>query len=158
MNTAKILLLLLFSTVLLNCGKEDEEEGIEIIEEVIEEDTLEEKYSGTWSSTLPSKTYDEIPISAKITPVEGTDNWTGEFFFTSNYKPCCGDVGNNGTLELTIEGDQITVFEYDDTLTNCEGTFTGTGEVDGSTLKISFTGFDCEGNHSDGLMTLNKKS
>lgn len=155
MNTIKLLLALAISTSILSCSKE-EDEIIELIEEEIETPSSEVKYSGHWSSTLPQKTYDKISISLKITPEEDSNSWTGEFFFTAGYVPCCNGEANNGTLTLTIENDVVTSFKYDDTIPGCPGIFEGSGQINEDILEINFSGSDCEGEHKDGKMVLTK--
>ncbi|MEO9966393.1 MAG: hypothetical protein ABJF11_11425 [Reichenbachiella sp.] len=155
MNTAKFVLIIFLASTFVSCGNEDGES--DPVKEETEDISLEEKYSGTWSSTLPNKVYDKIAVSFILTPDEDSNTWTGEFFFTAGYTACCDGGKNNGTLELVIEDNVITSFEYDDTVPGCGGTFTGSGVVDGDILDIDFTGSDCEGEHTQGKMQLTKR-
>jgi len=152
MKKFKILFFLLFPlTICLSCGDDDGEEQMEQMEEEVEI-TLEGDYRGTWDSTTDMDiTYDGFPISAKFRFAGNSETrLSGEFFATSNFSSCCSDNANDGTMFLDLDGDTITDFDFNDTITDCTGTFSGTGSIisnDPYTLEINFTGNDCDGNH-----------
>ncbi len=114
-----------------------------------DEVTLEGNYRGTWSSTTASATFSNVSVSAKL-QFGGADNiLTGSFFISSDYTVCCSAGENDGTLVIDFDGDTITSFNYNDVITNCSGTFNGTGHIRTSdkALVIDFTGNDCDGDH-----------
>jgi len=125
-------------------GSDDSQE-----EEQQEETTLEGNYRGTWNSTTPSATFTNVSVSAKLKFGGSTNTLTGSFFISSDFTVCCSAGDNDGTLVINFDGETITAFNYNDVITNCSGTFTGTGTVRTSdkALVIDFTGNDCDGDH-----------
>lgn len=117
--------------------------------------SIEGRYLGQWSSTPPNgKKYDKIPISAIIRSKTDSE-YTGEFFFTKYFAPCCDGELHNGTLEIRVVGNKIISWIYNDLIPNCHGTFQGTGEVESNgNIRIDFEGSDCEGEHADAFLTL----
>lgn len=122
---------------------------------IVEKD-FENKYRGTWTSATPTATFTAVVISAILIPV-GDNNLSGELFISHSFVSCCSSGNNDGTVSIQFDGNQITSFSYADTIINCTGFFSGTGTIktDGS-LSINFTGSDCDGEHSNGVMILNK--
>lgn len=138
-----LIILLLFCFV--GCSSDDSPEEKPEEEEV----TLDNKYVGTWNSVTPTATFTDVPISAKLQPVEGNANrLIGELFISSNFTVCCSSGSNDGTLTIDFDGDTITLFHYSDVITGCSGAFDGTGSIraDGAFV-INFTGNDCDGSH-----------
>lgn len=147
MKTSKGLFYIVFSLlVCLSCSNDDSKEAEEeIIEQM--EITLEGDYVGTWNSTTDMDiVYTNFAISAKFI-FANTDKTrlSGEFFARSS---STGD--NDGTMQITLDGDSISSFSFNDTIIDCTGTFSGSGSItskDPYTLEINFTGNDCDGNH-----------
>ena len=140
-------ILMFMALVLLGCKSDDVQ--------LLEDTGLSGKYTGTWSSVTPTATFAGTSISA-ILELSG-DRLSGEFFVSSTFSSCCGGI-NDGSLSMLVDGDQVTAFEYNDTIIDCSGYFSGTGFIreDGA-IFINFTGSDCDGQHTDGLMLLNKQ-
>ena len=144
--------LFVITTILIlgfSCSKDDEGSKEKEEDKLI---TLEGDYRGSWSSTTDMDiTYDNFGISAKLAFSNSTeDRLTGEFFATSSLASCCVAGENDGTLVLDLDGDDITAFRLNSKVQNCTGDFIGSGTItSGSpyTLKINFTGNDCDGNH-----------
>lgn len=116
---------------------------------------LEGGYKGTWDDNF----YTNFPISARIDNSTDTEI-SGPFYYTSNFRACCGGR-DDGSIVLTLDGNNITVFRYDqDLLTymgGCIGTYTGSGKiVDFRSFQIDFTGSDCDGAHTGGRISLTK--
>ena len=141
-------------TAILSCSDDEEEE-----EEPprAEEVTLEGNFTGLWNDNI----YTDFPISTRLTRTP-TGGYTGPFFYSQNgnFTPCCNDMDDNGSISFTIEGDSILNFRYNQKLeffmNGCPGLYTGKGVVNGTTLNISFTGNDCEGEHTGGRIVLRK--
>ena len=151
MKKMQTTLLLMAWLCLFNSCKSDEVEAI-----IEEEATIAGNYTGSWSSVNPQSTYDGLAISARVTETSNPNIFDGEFFFTSSYVSCCNSGVNDGTLRFVVDGNNITEFIYNDILPNCNGTFTGTGTInDNGSIRIEFTGFDCEGDHTDGVLIFN---
>ncbi|MEO0572795.1 MAG: hypothetical protein AAF039_13900 [Bacteroidota bacterium] len=152
----KIFFLILGSSLLTwSCGSSDDDSSVTPEESEVQ--TLEGNYAGAWSSITPLNNYQGIPISAKITATSDPNVFRGEFFFTSNLISCCNSGANDGTLNITIDGDDVTEFVYRDVIPSCNGNFNGTGTTaNNDTLTINFIGADCEGDHENGSLVLNK--
>jgi len=123
----------------------------------VEEATLDGKYTGSWSSITPTATFTSVPISA-ILVLSGPTNLSGDFFVSSSFVSCCNSGSNDGTINMVIDEKVITSFTYTDNVKDCTGFISGQGIIkdDGSFL-ITFTGRDCDGQHSDGVLILSKK-
>ena len=139
-----------FMAICLSCSS-DNESG-DIPEEEQNLVTLEGDYIGTWNSTTDLDiTYTDFGISAKFSFANGSNTrLRGEFFATTSFSSCCDSGINDGTMVLDLDGDDITSFSFNDIITNCTGTFSGTGSVTSKTpytISIDFTGEDCDGNH-----------
>ncbi len=150
--------LLLASTILLisiNMCSCSEEKTVN--DSIKEEEFIEEKYVGHWTSELPSlnKKYDEIPISAKIKKNKEGE-YTGEFFFTAVFITCCNSGLNDGDISFKVSNGSVIKFTYNDKIKNCNGTFEGTGTFNNKELIIDFNGDDCEGKHENGKLVLRK--
>lgn len=136
--------------VLFSCSSDGDEPEMEQKEE--QEITLEGNYLGLWNSTTDTDaTFTDFPISAKITFANtAKTKLRGEFFATASFTSCCKNEGNDGTMSMNLEGDAITSFSFNDQIVDCTGNFTGTGAITSKnpfTIKIDFTGNDCDGNH-----------
>lgn len=131
-------------------GGDDSPEPEEIV-------SLEKKYRGTWNSTTPSATFTNVAVSTILTPSATDSNkLLGEFFINANFTVCCSPGPNDGTLVLEVNGNTITSFLYNDFITDCSGSFNGTGVFrDDGGFVIDFTGNDCDGDHV-GQLVLNK--
>ncbi|MFY0600154.1 MAG: hypothetical protein JXR03_10825 [Cyclobacteriaceae bacterium] len=115
------------------------------------------KYSGGWwSNAANGSVYENIGASAIIDVGTGA-RWTGEFFYTRNYRSCCGNSTNDGTISFNLVDSVITSFRYSGTVPNCNGSFQGEGVVTpAGSIEIVFTGSDCEGEHEGGMIKLFK--
>ena len=147
------ILLLNFVLLVLSCSDSEEQEDPAPEEEV----TLEGNYIGTWDDNI----YTNFPISTILTQ-NPSGGYTGPFFYSQlgSFTPCCNDAENNGTISFDVEGDSILNFRYNQRLEffmgGCPGLYTGKGILIGTTLNISFTGNDCEGEHTGGRIVLRK--
>ena len=119
---------------------------------------LEGRYTGLWNDNI----YTNFGISAELEA--GFGNVSGPFFYSESFSSCCGGE-NDGTIRLSLEGDQILAFTYSQSLESfmggpCPGLYTGAGFIkndnEGITLVIDFEGDDCEGSHTDGKIELNR--
>lgn len=146
--------LLILTICLASCDKDD---SAEVQMEEIEEPTFHGKYSGGWTSRAASgSVYSNTAASASINE-SSTDQWSGDFFFSSNQTPCCGNPTNNGSLLFTLRDSTITNFRYFDSVIGCGGLFEGEGRLEeNGSITIDFTGRDCEGEHSGGKLRLSK--
>ncbi len=132
----------------ISCGSDDDGAG-----EVPGEKSIARNYLGSWSSTLPSKKYENYPISARVTATDDPNVFQGEFFFAVGLVSCCNSGENDGLLRFEIDGKTVTKFRYDDRVRACSGLFEGTGSIaDDGVITINFSGADCEGTHTDGLL------
>lgn len=152
-------LLLVF--VLFSCSSNDDEPEVEQKEEETEI-TLEGNYQGLWNSTTDTDAvFTDFPVSAKIAFANSAKTrLRAEFFATSTLTSCCKDEGNDGTMTMNLDGDAITSFSFNDQIVDCTGSFTGTGSItskDPYTIKIDFTGNDCDGNHVGELLFTRSK-
>ncbi len=133
----------------LNTSCKSEDDGAV----VPKESSIVGNYQGSWSSTLPSKKYENYPISAKITATDDPNVFKGEFFFAVGLVSCCNSGENDGLLTFEIDGKTVRKFRYDDRVRSCSGLFEGTGSIaDDGKITINFSGSDCEGAHTDGLL------
>lgn len=113
---------------------------------------LNGSYSGTWTDNI----YTDFPVSAILS--FDTDRLIGPFFYTADFVACCGG-SDDGDVELVLDGNNITSFVYNqdlpDYMGGCPGTYEGTGQVKNPvTIEIDFTGDDCDGHHSYGIIKL----
>lgn len=140
------MLFVILAICFLGCsgGSDDSEE-----QQQEEEATLEGNYRGSWDSTTSSATFTGVAVSAKLQFGGSSNVLTGSFFISSDFTVCCSAGENDGTLVINFDGDTITAFNYNDVITNCSGTFNGTGVIRASdkALVIDFTGNDCDGDH-----------
>ena len=140
----------------LSCG-DDGDEMEEMEEEEEQEFVLEGAFKGTWSSNPPNVTYTDLGISVLLGEGTTPNSIVGDFFFTDNFISCCNNGGNDGSLSMVVVDNVITDFVYDSLIPDCNGNFTGEGEIDDSgALRITFTGRDCDGFHADGVIILRK--
>lgn len=155
MKIFRTIFFLLFPLIIcLSCSDDDGPE-----EEPKEENeiTLEGDYIGTWNSNTDMDiTYTDFGISAKFV-FENTAKTSlkGEFFATTSFSSCCDSGDNDGTMFLDLDGDSISAFSFNDIITDCTGTFSGSGSITSKnpyTLQIEFTGNDCDGNHTGQLI------
>ncbi|MEM7375656.1 MAG: hypothetical protein AAF587_44095 [Bacteroidota bacterium] len=110
------------------------------------------KYKGDWSDNL----FSGIAISCSI---EGKGNalFRGPVYISGNFTPAFGATNDNGEIKMEIADDVISSFEFNqhapDYMGGCPGLYTGSGIVDDNfNLIINFTGDDCDGHHTDGIM------
>lgn len=131
----------------ISCSSDDPEPQEE--QEMEEEETLSGEYTGTWDSTTPTVTFSGFPITAKFVVSSSNPNRiNAEFFATDSYVSCCSTNPNDGTMVINLDGSTITSFTFNDTIVDCEGSFTGSGIIDATgTFVIDFTGDDCDGAH-----------
>mgnify|MGYP001080707895 CR=1 FL=1 len=156
-NLTKTIILVALITF-MGCSKDDGDGGTTPPPPV--SNTLEGNYTGTWSSTTPTATFNGVSVSAKLQySGSNTDNLIGEFFISGDYTVCCSAGSNDGTLDIDFDGDTITAFHYNDVITGCSGVFTGSGEIRATdkAFVIDFTGNDCDGSHV-GQIILRKQS
>ncbi len=144
--TLTTLVLLVTTTAILSCS-EDEVANAPL--------TLSEgNYTGLWNSNTGSASFSNLKISARITEPT-TGSFQGTFFISGNYTSCCGGV-DDGTISFRVSDTNIADFVWDDTISGCTGTFSGSGAITAKdALRIQFTGTDCDGNHT-GSLTLSK--
>ena len=125
---AKTVFFFLSLIMFLACSSDDSPEQEQKEEE--KEITLEGNYSGTWNSTTDQNAvFTDFLISAKF---EFSNNdktqLRGVFFATAGLSSCCGG-DNDGTMIVNLDGDNITSFDFDDTIIGCTGDFEGTGSI-----------------------------
>ena len=113
-------------------------------------------FIGTWNDNL----YVDFAISARLSFVGG--KLTGPFFYSGGFVSCCSGQ-NDGVITVEFNDDQeITDFKYNQHLASfmggeCPGLYEGEGMVvDFTTLRVEFTGADCEGPHTDGVILLRR--
>lgn len=151
-----IFFLFLPLSICISCSSDDgpaeqqEQEQQEPTEEEVL--TLEGNYRGTWNSdTDLDITYTDFGITAKFEFTDDTETrMRGEFFATTTFESCCSSGANDGTMLIDLDGNTISTFSFNDIITDCTGTFEGSGTItseDPFTLEIDFTGNDCDGNH-----------
>ncbi len=142
----KLFVLIALGLLGISCSSDDSS-SLEPIPPVVT--TLDGNYKGTWSSTTPSATFTNVPISAKLQFAGSNNILVGDFFVSGNFTVCCSSGSNDGTLTINMDGDDITSFHYNDVITGCSGVFDGTGIVreNDKALVIDFTGTDCDGDH-----------
>ena len=151
MNSLKSTFLLLSILMMsLSCSSDNGSEAPQ--EEEQNPVTLEGDYIGTWNSTTDMDiTFTDFGISAKFTFANTANTrLRGEFFATTSFSSCCDSGANDGTMILDLDGDDISSFSFNDIITDCTGTFSGSGSITSKnpyTLQIDFTGEDCDGNH-----------
>ena len=149
MNVATILIA--FLVLGLSCKTDDDT----AMPEPEAEQSIAGQYTGTWSSVTPLNTYNQIPASARIQATDNPNRFIGQFYFTSSFVSCCNSGDNDGSLVIDVDGSMITSFTYTDVIPNCNGSFNGTGTISESgVITINFTGSDCEGEHTDGVLIL----
>ena len=131
----------------ISCSSSDDSE-----DEIIPEQPVGFKgeYTGTWSSTTPSITYTDYPVSITIEQERVSGNeitLSGPFFATGSNVSCCGNT-DDGSVVIEIVDNTITSFSFNDRIEGCTGNFTGSGVVTSNgTLVIDFEGNDCDGDH-----------
>jgi len=116
---------------------------------------LEGEYTGRWDDNI----YTNFPISTRIDNFD-QDQVSGKFYYSANFRSCCGGR-DDGFITLTLDGNNIKAFRYDQDLLNykggCPGLYTGTGSVvQFTSLEIQFTGNDCDGQHSGGRISMRR--
>jgi len=112
-------------------------------------------YTGLWNSRATNSSFTDLPISASINEV-APGQFEGGFFISNNFTSCCNSGDNDGVISFAIDNNTITNFKYDDIITDCNGLFTGSGNVlSNNSIKIDIVGTDCDGNHK-GTITLSK--
>jgi hypothetical protein len=114
------------------------------------------RYSGEWGDNL----FDPKVISGAI-EATGNNKYEGPAYLESDYSPNFGAINDNGSFEMTIVDGQITDFKYTQYAPGyrdgCPGLYTGTGSIDDNfSIRIDFTGDDCDGHHEDGVMILHR--
>lgn len=97
--------------------------------------------TGTWSGTYLSNLGN---TTITFTIAQSGNSFSGSW---------ASAAGGYGTVEGTISGVNITVTVRD--TSNCGGTYTGTGTVDGNTINYNLSGTDCQGT-SNGQGTVTK--
>jgi hypothetical protein len=112
------------------------------------------EYVGVWNDNL----FSDIEVSARITSTSSNDQYSGDFFISTNLSPAWGGV-TDGDISFSFTNNQIEDFRYDQNLPDyrggCPGVYIGTGEIENDiTITINFTGDDCDGHHEDGVITL----
>ena len=152
-----IALPLLLGLLFLSCSDDSDEEDMIVEPEPEEELTIDGEYVGTWSSTAANgSVYEFIDASARLEAGSSSTQWSGPFFF-SRLLTSTFDQEDDGSLSLVISGDDVSSFTYNSSVPNCNGTFSGSGtRNEEGTLRLEFTGEDCEGAHSGGLLILRK--
>lgn len=112
------------------------------------------KYSGTWGDNL----FSSYAISGIIQ--SDNDIYNGPAFISANFQPAFGSTTNNGSFKMEIADNQIKSFLFQqyapDYKGGCPGTYTGSGTVNDFVLSINYTGDDCDGHHTNGLMQLSR--
>ncbi|MFT5751130.1 MAG: hypothetical protein ACI828_001373 [Flavobacteriales bacterium] len=136
----------------ISCSSDDPESQQEEqeMEQDMEEETLSGNYFGTWDSTTPTVTFTGFAITAKfVVNASNSSRIDADFFATDNYTSCCSTTNpNDGTMRINLDGSAITSFTFNDTIVDCEGSFTGSGFIDATgAFVIDFTGNDCDGAH-----------
>ena len=114
------------------------------------------KYAGDWGDNL----FSSFPISGTLERKRDS-TYEGSAFLSIDFVPNFGAVSNNGSFKMKIVDGKVLDFEFSqhapDYNGGCPGLFTGSGTVDADlNLKLNYIGDDCDGVHTDGLMTLNR--
>ncbi|RMG81188.1 MAG: hypothetical protein D6714_13380 [Bacteroidetes bacterium] len=116
---------------------------------------LEGRYVGLWNDNL----YLDFGISTELKFQAG--KLRGAFYYSPTFVPCCGGE-DDGTLTIEVIDNLVTEFRYNQTLDSfmggpCPGLYTGTGTVENFiTLRVDFSGDDCEGPHTGGSIVLTR--
>ncbi len=116
---------------------------------------LKGDYVGTWDDNF----YSNFAITASIDGAGG--QYSGDFYYTGNFTACCG-AATDGDISFQVNDiGQISGFEYNQNLitymNGCPGYYTGQGQLeDELTLVINFSGEDCDGVHTGGIMRLTR--
>lgn len=152
------LLLILWATFLVACESTDEPAVTEepMDELPVEIHTFEAgNFEGIWNSGTATATFEGLSITARI-QIENDSLATGELFISSNFTSCCGSDGSDGPISFKVVDNNVKSFIWDDRIPNCEGTFNGSGKLlANNELEVTFTGTDCDGNHT-GSLTLKR--
>ncbi len=127
---------------------------------------LKGSYTGSWTDNL----YTDFQVSFAIEGSNG--DYDGEFFYTAGFRSCCNGAGeNDGTVSISSNFDQITRFRYNQFLSqftgvngtnyqNCSGNYSGSGTFNFQTnvMEIEFSGSDCEGGHTGGILVMKRQN
>lgn len=122
---------------------------------LVDEPVLNGDFVGTWNDNL----YDNLGVSFSVNAF--TNLYSGDFFASANLTPVWGN-NNDGRVSFIVQEDgTITDFTYIQDLPGfmdgCPGLYVGSGTVVGDfVLDINFTGDDCEGPHTNGVLVLTK--
>lgn len=147
----KVLLInkyLMLACILLitSCSSSDDDDPTIITPPPVS-NTLGGDYTGSWNSTTPSATFNNLSVSARLTVNSDGTRLVGKFYISSSFTSPFGSA-DDGSLVIDINGKTITGFSYADNIPNCTGNFTGSGIInDSGNLIIDFTGTDCDGAH-----------
>lgn len=117
-------------------------------------------YAGLWNDNL----FTDVNISFRLEN-EDMDKLTGAFFATGTFSPFGGGaLVDDGTITLELSKDQkgsFDSFRYDQNLPTyqggCPGLYVGNGTFKVLEISISFTGDDCDGNHTGGSIKVVKQ-
>ena len=117
------------------------------------------EYIGLWNDAI----YTNFQISLKITNGDA-DSANGVLYYSGNFTPCCSNPSNDGTISFDYDSqtNKIETFRYNQKLANylggeCNAVYSGDGEVKGLRLLINYTGSDCDGDHGDGLINVERR-
>jgi len=116
------------------------------------------KYVGGWEDNHFGDTRFSVVLDTEENGIKGP------FYFLETFESCCGG-DNDGEMKLTIEDNNRVTFRYSQELGSyrgspCDGVYTGEGVIrndnSGITINIDFNGSDCEGDHSNATIEMER--
>lgn len=149
----KSLCLVFWMSFIAACQEAEEPEPPEeVVEEPVQIYKLDEgDFLGVWNSRTSTVSFNGIAITARIN-IQGDTAVMGDLFISSNFTSCCGSENSDGPISFKVKDNAIQNFVWEDVIPNCEGTFSGSGRLRGdNNLEVTFTGTDCDGNHTGSL-------
>lgn len=115
------------------------------------------RYAGSWNDNL----FSNIDISFWLNEQNG-NRVTGSFYISSNFRPAWGGEENDGTVTFLLNEDGTNTFSFQynqdlpDYMGGCPGLYTGDGEFSTLSVSISFIGDDCDGEHENGVIRVER--
>lgn len=114
-------------------------------------------YRGVWSDNVDGS----LAVSTHINFDPNTGIYSGPFFYTNIFEPCCGG-NDDGEISFSLGlnmGDSLSNFSYRQLLNifrgsdNCEGLYQGTGRRSNFIrIEIEYLGIDCIAAHRGTLI------
>lgn len=138
-----ILMVLFFSTMIPSCsGDNNDSEDDQGNGNNIDFTEISGEYSGTASNSLGT-----IPISIRVRPRNIANEYSVEFYSSSNLVSCCNSNGNPEALgDLTVDGEQLNInLRWNTDTPPCRGDYTGrNGTFDIGAIRIAMDAMlDC---------------